>query len=642
MINWEQLRRQHLDAANEDILPKDWELPVFPQSVSEFVRLADKDGTSIKQLAEVLEVDHNMTVELLRHVNSASFGRRHKANTVLQALTHLGVRRSKLFLLTAAVQSSMSTVKTDLINLPDFWSSNLERGMFAREMAEKMGCDVDLAYTGAILQDFLLPILFNYHRKSYVEYSEEGLNQETELIHYERGRLGIDHALAAAACMLGWSFPDDLICCVLLHHLSPEQMEEQGLKNTAVDAIALSSMIPSVYPQNPHALQWLIKRDRSDQRFDLFDVAEAVDEQMGELEQQFQPSIPLMDRMEQQLTEFVTNEAEENAYLKMPIGPYKLTKKIGNGAMGVVFQGQHNRMPRPVAVKILNKIDATAEKRQQFEREVALTCQLEHENTIKIYDFGPTPDGALYYAMEYIDGISLKNLVQTFGPMPEERVIPILKQVCGSLAEAHQMGLIHRDIKPDNLMLTHRANKGDHVKVVDFGLVRSSKGDEGEQKGITGTPAYLAPEAIDHPEQADPRSDLYAIAAVGYFLLTGEPLFTGNSIIDVFLQQVNDRPMLPSRRLGKPISNDLERLIMTGLSKKPEQRPQTAHDYEQLFGLCNCKSEWSTEHAQKWWETYQYQTQSGQVSLASETPTCEADKTVIMPEDTAVENAKHI
>ena len=213
------------------------------------------------------------------------------------------------------------------------------------------------------------------------------------------------------------------------------------------------------------------------------------------------------------------------------LGQYTLDQKIGSGAMGVVYRAHHGMLQRPTAVKLL-ELDKTSDRTiARFEREVQLTSQLNHPNTIAIYDYGRTPEGIFYYAMEYLDGLDLQTLVDRCGAQPEGRVIHILRQICGSLNEAHGIGLIHRDIKPANIILCQRGGEHDVVKVLDFGLVKAV--DEERQIKLTatgvmlGTPLYMSPEAIQRPEAVDGRNDLYAVGAVGYFMITGVPCLWG-------------------------------------------------------------------------------------------------------------------
>jgi serine/threonine protein kinase len=213
--------------------------------------------------------------------------------------------------------------------------------------------------------------------------------------------------------------------------------------------------------------------------------------------------------------------------------------------------------------------------------------------------------GLFYYVMEYLDGISLQQLVERHGPQPEGRVIDILRQVCGSLAEAHAAGLIHRDIKPANIVLNHRGGVPDFIKVLDFGLAKlisvERQANVTLPGALTGTPHSLAPESIQHSEQADARADLYAVGGVGYFLLTGTTVFSGPSIIDICVQQCEAEPEPPSRRLGRPLGSRLEALLLRCLAKKPQERPASAAALEQeLAGLE--VSDWSARDAEAWWQ----------------------------------------
>jgi serine/threonine-protein kinase len=178
------------------------------------------------------------------------------------------------------------------------------------------------------------------------------------------------------------------------------------------------------------------------------------------------------------------------------LGQYTLQEKIGEGGMGVVYRATHAMLRRPAAIKLLLREHAGESDVARFEREVQLTSRLAHPNTISIFDYGRTSEGAFYYVMEYLDGMDLERLVEMDGPVAPPRAIHILAQVSGALAEAHALGLIHRDIKPANIVLTERADEPDVVKVVDFGLVRTlerNQGDSGVNTAIVGTPLYMAP-----------------------------------------------------------------------------------------------------------------------------------------------------
>jgi serine/threonine-protein kinase len=261
------------------------------------------------------------------------------------------------------------------------------------------------------------------------------------------------------------------------------------------------------------------------------------------------------------------------------LGQYTLIEKLGEGGMGVVYRGKHALLRRPTAIKLLPPTRSNAQQIARFEREVQLTSRLAHPNTIAIYDYGRTPDGLFYYAMEYIDGITLEDLVEVEGPLPVGRIVRILEQVLGALAEAHELGLIHRDIKPANIMLTKRGGIADFVKVLDFGLAKESDSEDAGNLSrampVLGTPLYLAPEAITSGE-VDARVDLYALGAVAYFLATGVTVFEAPSVVEVCAKHLYSEPVPPSQRSPQPIPAAFEAIVLRCLEKKPEQRPQSA------------------------------------------------------------------
>ncbi|MFO0737479.1 MAG: serine/threonine-protein kinase [Labilithrix sp.] len=289
------------------------------------------------------------------------------------------------------------------------------------------------------------------------------------------------------------------------------------------------------------------------------------------------------------------------------LGQYTLEEKIGEGGMGVVYRASHAMLRRPAAIKLLLPDRASEKDLARFEREVQLTSRLAHPNTISIFDFGRSADGVFYYVMEFLDGFDLERLVASDGPQEPARVIRILAQASGALAEAHALGLVHRDIKPANLILTERADEPDVVKVVDFGLVKTVETPQGEVaitnvNAITGTPLYLAPEAITAPETLDARADLYALGAVGYYLLTGKHVFDGRTIVEVCSKHLLEAPVAPSARLGKPISADLEALLLECLAKAPGDRPASAASLRDRLLACADAALYDGTRARSWWK----------------------------------------
>ena len=319
-------------------------------------------------------------------------------------------------------------------------------------------------------------------------------------------------------------------------------------------------------------------------------------------------------------------EAQKAAIESKQLGQYVLDKKLGAGAMGVVYKGHHAMLKRPTAIKMLNVDLVNEVSIQRFEREVQITSQLNHPNTVAIYDYGRTPEGVFYYAMEYLDGIDLQQLVDRYGPQPEARVIKILTQMCGSLYEAHSQGLVHRDIKPANIMLNRRGGEPDLVKVLDFGLVKAiddQKQASASTNGLTGTPLYMSPEAIQFPLSVDARSDIYAVGAVGYFLLTGQPVFSAQSLVELCRQHVTQVPEAPSAKLGRPVSPALEDAIMACLEKSGAKRPQTARDLAVMIAKAPTAHAWSIDEADGWWGRHE---RSQDAATASAENTSSAQK----------------
>jgi eukaryotic-like serine/threonine-protein kinase len=293
---------------------------------------------------------------------------------------------------------------------------------------------------------------------------------------------------------------------------------------------------------------------------------------------------------------------QEKAREARQLGQYALEQRIGQGGMGEIYRARHAMLRRPTAVKIMSAQGSEAQLRR-FEREVQLTARLTHPNTISIYDYGRTPGGLFYYAMELLDGLTLEQLIERHGPLPAGRVIHLLLQVCGALKEAHGVGLIHRDIKPANIYLCQRGEIPDFVKVLDFGLVRELNGDRNvslsSADAVVGTPLYLSPEAILKPSQIDARADIYGLGGVAYFLATGTTPFTGQNMVEICGHHLHTEPEPPSRR--RPLAGDLERVILSCLAKDPAARPQTAAALIGALEACVDARSWSQRDAEAWW-----------------------------------------
>lgn len=289
------------------------------------------------------------------------------------------------------------------------------------------------------------------------------------------------------------------------------------------------------------------------------------------------------------------------------VGQYRVEREIGEGGMSHVFLARHAHLKRPAAVKVLKAHLATDEAVTRFQREAQLCSQLSHPNTIEIYDYGTTRDGRWYYAMEYLRGISFEDLVRREGPMPVARVLHALRQACGSLKEAHDRGWVHRDVKPNNLMLCARGGEYDVVKVVDFGLIKQVRDphtrDITQYSKILGTPLYMAPERLRNPADADARADIYALGAVAWFAITGRAVFDAETDHDTVYRVLNE----PAPSLAQGGARDappaLEALIARCLAKDRGMRPASIDEVRSALDAIARHFPWSEADARAWWDS---------------------------------------
>jgi hypothetical protein len=296
------------------------------------------------------------------------------------------------------------------------------------------------------------------------------------------------------------------------------------------------------------------------------------------------------------------------------MGSYELVERLDRGGMGEVWRARHRMLARPAAIKLIRPdrlgLDRAAENLVlRFEREAQATAALHSPHTVELYDFGVTREGTFYYVMEILDGLDLESLVRRFGPVPAERAAHLLVQACDSLDDAHFAGLIHRDIKPANLYSCRRGRQHDFLKVLDFGLVKSSWADAhgdpalSRESTITGTPAYLAPELVLGGRAIDGRVDIYGLGCVAYWLVTGQRVFEGATSMELVLHHVQTRPVPPSQR-GVAVPRALEDLILACLEKEPARRPTSAAELGRLLEATGLPQRWTPEHAHAWWDTH--------------------------------------
>jgi hypothetical protein len=300
------------------------------------------------------------------------------------------------------------------------------------------------------------------------------------------------------------------------------------------------------------------------------------------------------------------------------LGSYHLEEKLGQGGMGEVWRARHRMLARPAAIKLIRPsitgnghLGVSQDAVHRFEREAQAIARLRSPHTVELFDFGVADDGAFYYVMELLDGLDADRLVRQFGPIPAERAIYLLRQVCHSLSEAESCGLVHRDIKPANIFLCRYGEEHDFVKVLDFGIVKSADDPADPAPGLTrenaihGTPAFIAPEQALGGSRLDGRADIYATGCVAYWLLTGEFVFTADTPMGLLLQHAHTTPAAPSTRTEQPISAALDDLVLACLAKDPAQRPQSARELSRCLAALEGPSGWTDDRARAWWAAHQ-------------------------------------
>ncbi len=291
------------------------------------------------------------------------------------------------------------------------------------------------------------------------------------------------------------------------------------------------------------------------------------------------------------------------------LGSYRLEEKLGEGGMGEVWRARHRMLARPAASKLIRPSLGSGAALRRFEREAQVISRLRSPHTVELFDFGVSGDGAFYYVMELLDGLDAEALVRRSGPVPAERAIYLLRQVCHSLSEAESRGLVHRDIKPANIFLCRYGEEYDFVKVLDFGIVTAPEEASDAHLAITqenavqGTPAFIAPEQALGGSDLDGRADIYATGCVAYWLLTGELVFTADTPLGLLLHHAQTPPVPPSARTALPISPALDQLVLSCLAKNPAARPQSARELSRRLAEIEHQEIWTQERAKEWWAT---------------------------------------
>ncbi len=302
---------------------------------------------------------------------------------------------------------------------------------------------------------------------------------------------------------------------------------------------------------------------------------------------------------------FVLNRLRKELHDAQQLGQYRLGEKLGEGGMGEVYAAEHQMLKRPVALKTIRaSVGADPIALARFEREVQSTAKLSHPNNIRIYDYGHSDDGTFYYVMEYLSGMSAADLIKEFGPLAPGRAVYLMRQACQALVEAHNAEMIHRDLKPANIYIAVLGGECDFVKVLDYGLVKVASDPNVPQLTadytVSGTPAYMSPEQATASANVDARTDIYALGAILYTLLTGRPPFIGDNAMQLMIAHVKD-PVVPPSQHRPDIPADLEAVVMRSLSKKPEERYANVRELDNALAACSCAPDWNAEKARQWW-----------------------------------------
>ena len=306
------------------------------------------------------------------------------------------------------------------------------------------------------------------------------------------------------------------------------------------------------------------------------------------------------------------------------LGSYVLEEKLGQGGMGEVWRARHRMLARPAAIKLIRpsisrdaRPEVSGDALRRFEREAQVIARLRSPHTVELFDFGMATDGTFYYVMELLDGLDANTLLKRFGPIPPERVVYLLRQVCHSLSEAESCGLVHRDIKPANIFLCRYGEEYDFVKVLDFGLVKAFDEPPDQGSGLTrenvvqGTPAFIAPEQALGGSTLDGRVDIYATGCLAYWLLTGQLVFNSETSMGLLMHHIHTPPPAPSSRSELPIPSELDSLVLSCLAKDPADRPQSARELSVRLAEVEGAGAWTQERARDWWLAHQPSGEAG-------------------------------
>jgi len=276
-IDWGCLLKESLGEFASAALPPTVSLPVLPLAVTRFIQKSNDPNVEMNDLARIIETDSGLTLELLKHANSASVGNHRRASSAMQAMSMLGLRPSRDLLMAIGARAAVQSKQSRLVNQSCFWTAALQKAIFAREMAGMLQADPEMAFSGALLQDYLLPVVTNELYAQYIDFIKMRDQRPIDICEFERQTFGWDHALAGACLAQRWQLPDELVCCLLFHHAGIEILADPILGRTPVAAVALSALLPDQLRQCYQGLEQLLLLEQKWPAFKFRAIAEKVD-----------------------------------------------------------------------------------------------------------------------------------------------------------------------------------------------------------------------------------------------------------------------------------------------------------------------------------------------------------------------------
>jgi HD-like signal output (HDOD) protein len=296
MLDWAAIRDEALAGLATSMVPPTVQLPALPYAVTLFAQRSRDETVPLQDLAKILETDAGLTSKLLKYVNSSFLALQNKVGSVLQALSLLGCQHSRRFVIATGMEAAIRAHNSKLINQNAFWSTNLQKAIFSREIALLLKTDPEVAFLGSLLQDYLLPVLTDELFDDYREFVQSRDTTAKTLSEFEQARFGWDHGLVGACLAYGWNLPDELVCCIRYHHSGLQILTDPRLGRSPVAATALSALLPDQFCQDHHGLELLKKLERNWPAFSLERLAESVDGQYLHMSLGIHNDFPLLPR----------------------------------------------------------------------------------------------------------------------------------------------------------------------------------------------------------------------------------------------------------------------------------------------------------------------------------------------------------